>query len=396
MTEGRPATIGQTFWKTLVVVGTVVGLFVLFQLRSILLVLFGAILFASTVRPVVLYLTRRGVRPIVAILLIYLVFVLALLAAGFLLIPTLLARSQELVQNQDRILQAVRSMLHEVRLLAFLQARIWIPLPSSLEMAGYLEQLQTTGQERVSSYLFDGFRALTELLLLLVVAFYWLTERDRIEDLGVRLLPLRNRERFLTIFNDIESTLGAWTRGQGILSLSIAVLAFAGLAVLGVPYALLLAVFAGLTELIPFVGPVIGMIPAVLVALLISPQLALFVTIYYIVIQQIESNVLVPKVMERQVGLSPLVVILALAAGNVLAGLLGALIAVPIAAALQILVRHLVVTPTVEAHAPTAMEGGLLVGEVTLAPSVETTGPAPVVPSAPAGTQPGSRDVLKP
>ena len=204
---------------------------------------------------------------------------------------------------------------------------------------------------------------LSDLVLLFTIAFYWLTERDRIESLLLRMLPLRLRDRVESIFNETEYALGAYVRGQGVMIASVGVLSLAGMAVLGVPYAVLLALIAGLMEAIPIVGPVLGMVPAILVTAIAAPDKTLWVLLLFVVIQQMESNLLVPKVMEHQVGLRPLLVILALAAGNLLAGITGALVAIPIAAALQISARKLIVEPTVLANASPTIAGAVLVGE---------------------------------
>ena len=383
--DTRAAEGRYTFYKTLIVVGTLISIFLLFQLRSIIILLFGAVLFASTIRPVVNVLEQRGLPRPLSILMVYLAALLALVGAVVVLFPTLFARTQELIAAQDQLARAVEDLFRRVQIFAFIKANVWLPVPDSAEMQQYLNQLQSTAQSRVTDYLLNGFQAATEVLLLFVMAFYWLTERDRIEDLGLRMIPLRHRERFLTIFRDVEAALGAYVRGQGIMSLTVGLFSFLGLTLAGVPYPLVLAVFAGITEAIPMIGPVLGAAPALLVALLTSPEKALLVGVIYLAIQQLEAHVLVPKIMERQVGLSPLLVILALASGNLLGGILGAVLAIPVAAALQILVRHLIVDPTVEAHRPTVVQGAVLVGEAPAVVNVETPGPVTVVQSATPG-----------
>jgi predicted PurR-regulated permease PerM len=163
--------------------------------------------------------------------------------------------------------------------------------------------------------------------------------------------------------NQVETTLGGYVRGTSILCITVGIFTFIVLSLLGVRSALMLAVFAALMEAIPMIGPFLGAVPAILVALLDSPQKALFVTIAFIIIQQIEAQILVPKVMERQVGLSPLLVLLALTAGNLLGGLIGAVVAIPIAAALMILFREMIVTPTVKAREFPVVDGAVLLDD---------------------------------
>jgi len=373
--EGR-----QVFAKTLIVVGTLIGLYLLFQLRGIIILLFGSILFASTIRPMVLSFEQRRIRRPFSILLAYLIFVLLLVGVLAVLLPALLARIQEFASAQPQIIQAVENMLQQLRIFAFFKANVWFSIPAATEMQPYLNQFQADTLARVRQYLLDGLRVISELVVLFVIAFYWLTERDRFEEFGLRLIPLRNRERFRTIVNDLEATLGAYVRGQAIASFTVGLFSFIGLLIIGVPYALLLAVIAAITELIPIVGPIIGGIPALLVGLITSPEKALLVILLYAAIQFVEAHILIPKIYEREVGLSSWLVILALAAGNILGGIVGAVLAIPVAAALRVLVRHLIVEPVVAADKPQVVGGAVLVGEAPVTVEIETPAPVTVAP----------------
>lgn len=143
-----------------------------------------------------------------------------------------------------------------------------------------------------------------------------------------------------TVWLEVEEKLGGWVRGQLILMLAIGIMAGIGYTVIGLPNAALLAVAAGLFEIVPMLGPVLAFAPAVLVALTIDPSKALIVIVYALVIQQIESNVLVPRVMRETVGVSPLTVLLGILIGAALYGLPGAFLAVPVAGAVQVLLAH--------------------------------------------------------
>ncbi|MCA1553806.1 MAG: AI-2E family transporter, partial [Chloroflexi bacterium] len=324
----------STFAKTLTVIGTLVGLYVLFQMRYLVLLFFSAILFGSTVRPVVTFLEKWRVRRTFAILLIYLVTFVLVTAAVVSLLPTIVTRFVELSNSQGQILQTAVNLLKQISAIAAAQANITVTVPSDAELNSAIEQVRKQVEDQVLGSWSFSVQLLTDLLLVFTMAFYWLTERDRIQALMMRLVPLGQRERVESIFNDIESALGAYVRGQGLMILTVGAMVLLGLSLLGVPYALLLAALAGIAEAIPIVGPILGAVPGLLVTAITAPERVVFVLLMYVIIQQIESAVLVPKIMERQVGLSPLLVILALAAGNLLAGLTGALIAVPIAAAL--------------------------------------------------------------
>ncbi len=353
----------QFFFKTLIVLGTLIGLYLLFEVRGILMLFFGAILFASTIRPAVVALQGFGVPPILSILAIYLAFIAAIVGIIIVLFPSLFGSVEGLINSQATLFAALDQAMQRIQSIAANGAGLQVPMPTAADIQRQLTQIQADAQSHLAGYLLDTFALVSSSVILFVMAFYWLTERDRFEEIALRMLPVRDRERFIRIVNDIETTLGAFVRGQVILCVTVGALAYLVLTFLNVRSALVLAVFATVAEAIPMIGPILGAIPALLVALLDSPEKALFVGIGYLIIQQFESQILVPKVMERQVGLSPLLVLLALTSGDLLGGIPGALIAIPIAAAGKILFRELVVTPAVQANQFPVVDGAVLLTE---------------------------------
>jgi len=373
----------QFFFKTLIVAGTIAGLYGIYQVRSILILFFGAILFASTIRPIVLALSTRGVPAIVSILIIFLGVLGGLVGTIIFLVPTLLSSFTDLLNSQTVILQAVEETIQRILALALNGTQVKIPLPTVSELQTYVTNFQNTSTADLQGLVLDSFNFVSEALILFVMAFYWFTERDHLEELALKMLRLRHREKFIAIFAEIESTLGAYVRGQTILCVTVGIFVFIALTILGVRSVIALAVFAALVEAIPMIGPFLGAVPAILIALLDSPEKALLVALAFVIIQQIEAQILVPKVMERQVGLSPLYILLAITMGNLLGGLLGAVIAIPIVAAVKVIVREFLIAPTVEARKFPVMDGGavLLDEEETATPTTET--PDVVPPGSP-------------
>jgi predicted PurR-regulated permease PerM len=182
---------------------------------------------------------------------------------------------------------------------------------------------------------------ITSVLTLLTVVYFWLTEHARLQRYVLAFVPEHRRARARDVWNNAETRLGMWVRGQLILMSAIGIAAGIAYTLLGVPAGLLLGLFAAIAEGIPIVGPLIGAIPAVLVAATISPQLALMVAGVYAVLQIIEGNVLVPLVMRNTVGISPFLVILSVLVGAAAGGFVGALLAVPIAATAEVLIEGL-------------------------------------------------------
>jgi predicted PurR-regulated permease PerM len=172
---------------------------------------------------------------------------------------------------------------------------------------------------------------------MLLLTFYILVESQSIFNVFVRLFAPEKRQQVYAVSALAAEKISAWLGGQLLLGLIIGGLTAVGFAFMGVPYFFVLAVIAGVGEMIPMVGPLLAAIPAVLVALTVSPTLALGVALYSLVLQLLENNVLVPKVMGETVGLSAVTVIVSLFIGSELLGFVGALLAVPTAAIIQVL-----------------------------------------------------------
>jgi predicted PurR-regulated permease PerM len=197
-------------------------------------------------------------------------------------------------------------------------------------------------------------QTVTSLLTLLTVVYFWLTERARLQRYALAFVPETRRKRARDVWNAAETRLGMWVRGQLILMATIGIGTAVTYSLLGVPAALLLGLTSALAEAIPIVGPLLGAIPAVLVAATVSPQLALEVAGVYLVLQLIEGNILVPLVMRNTMGISPFLVILSVLVGAAAGGFIGALLAVPVAAVGEVLLEGFQARETPVAEDPTA------------------------------------------
>jgi len=175
----------------------------------------------------------------------------------------------------------------------------------------------------------------------------------------LRVSAAHHRNRLKTIWTDIEETLGSYVRGQVILSLIVGSASYVGLLLLGIPNALALAVIAALFEFIPYVGPFLGALPSILIGLTVSPLIGISVAGWYLLVQQVESNVLIPRIMQQSVGLNPLLVIIAIVGGGSLNGITGAILAIPIVGALQVIMRHMWIEPAINKE-QTREDGGVL------------------------------------
>ena len=175
------------------------------------------------------------------------------------------------------------------------------------------------------------FGSAVSFVAIIVISFYLSIQKKGVEDFLRLIIPQDQEEYVIDVWTRVEKKLGRWLQGQIILALIMGVMVFVGLTLIGVPYALLLGVIAGLLEIVPIAGPILSALVGVSMAVLISPFLALLTLIFYIIVQQVENHILVPMLMKKATGLNPVVVIVALLAGAKLGGVLGMLISVPLA-----------------------------------------------------------------
>lgn len=374
----------SAFITTLVVAAALVTLYIAYQLTEVLLIIFGAIIFSSAIHPIVEQMTRRGVNCSIAILLTYAMTIGAFLGLLILSVPPMVSFLST-VMEKDFLTSQLSTLVIDLRLTLLKWEELRGFLPMVRVTPELVETINSTSEEverQAWPFTQQALSLLGKLGLLLVLAFYWLIARMESLELFLKLTPYENREQVRSLWNAIESRLGAYLRGQVILMLIIGAISYVGLVILQVPNALALAVIAGLFEAVPIVGPLIGAVPAVASGLLVSPFTALLVALLYTVIQIVENNILVPRVMSANVGLNPLVVILAIIAGSTLNGVVGAIFAIPIAGAIQVVAQHIwyatTATPAQKlCRRPVETNDWKARALNPLAPSVLTTKPIP-------------------
>ncbi|MBI4128290.1 MAG: AI-2E family transporter [Parcubacteria group bacterium] len=314
----------------------VLGVFlVLYQLRSIVVAVFVAILIAAGIKPVVDRLHRRFPVSRSAWAIIIYILVLAFFALSiFLIVPPLAVQITNLARKLPALFSSITSLqelIGDTGLVENLRTLL-LNLSSQLSQSASSVLLAI---QRIFGSLFSAFT-------ILILSFYMVMEEGSVRRVIRELLPDAQEEYALRLVRRIEEKLGAWVRGQLLLGVIIGIVTYIGLLILGVPFALVLAIIAAFLELIPFLGPIIAAVPAVIVASGIPGTgftIAILVIALYAIIQQLENQVLVPRIMARAVGLSPVVVIVAFLSGFELFGVLGAILAVPVAAVISILVR---------------------------------------------------------
>ena len=295
-------------------------LWVLFQVRETILMLFVSIILMSAFNPAVDLLGKLHLPRGIAILIVY-IFVwtaVGLIVAG--IVPAL-------VDQTNRLIHLIPSAISKVELFNTNQQAITQQL---------LSQIGTLPENllRLTVGLFGNLLA---VLTTLVMTFYLLLERKHLNNYISTIWEGDKSARISKTVNEIERRLGSWVRGELVLMLAVGTLTYIGLSILGVEIALPLAILAGILEIVPNIGPTISAVPAALVALTIHPLTALATVALYFLVQLVENNLLVPKIMQKAVGVNPLVSIVGLMIGFRLAGPAGAVLAIPI-----IIVVHII------------------------------------------------------
>lgn len=300
-----------------------VSLWFLYFIRDIIFVFFVALLIMAVLNPLVSRLSKIKIPRALSVILVY---VLVIGVFSFLLISLI----PPLIEQTTRLLSILPAMVSNMRVLPM------IGEPLVNQLAGQVGSI--SGQ--VLKFTISAFSNILGLVSVLVIAFYLLLARNKLDDNLDSFFDISTRKKVKSFLDVWERSLGSWLRGQLLLMLSIGVLTFLGLLVLKVPFSLPLAIFAGLLEIVPIIGPLVSAIPAVIVGLGISPLTGAMVAVLYFLVQQVENHLLVPKVMEKSTGVNPVIILLCLAIGLKVAGVIGGLMAIPVYLTLRVLIRQ--------------------------------------------------------
>jgi len=349
-------TFRQVVWATLVLVSVMLGFWLLYRFNQVVFILFIAIVMGTVIRPIAAWLHQRGLPRMAGIILVYLL--LFILLAGFLLLlsPLIVEQGSTITAAMPGYYQTLREWMGHspnplmVRLSDFLPARLPGLTPGTTQQSGE-DVMASAGQ--VLGYIKLAAQIFFIAIVTLLLAFYWTLDGTRIIQSFLMLAPQDRRENLRELIsametrvgNAMETRVGNYIVGQGILCLVIGIMALAAYLLIGLPNALVLALVAGALEAVPMIGPLLGAVPAALVALSIGPDKLVWVIAATVVIQQLENNLLVPRVMSKAVGVNPFVTLVALFAFSSFFGIAGALMAIPMAAIIQVVLNHFVFRP---------------------------------------------------
>lgn len=317
----------STFVK---VVLAFLAVWVLYVTSDILVLLIASLMLASALDPWVDSLQRRYHIPRqISMFGIYAILLAIITSAVILLAPPVIDEVQQMAQDFPTYYARVGSWLGEINRQS--GSTNTTPLND-------LSQAVTAATSGIFSLITSIFGGIASFILVLFMTYYLVVDEGAIKR-TVSVAPKRYQAYLAGLLNRVEDQIGVWLRAQLILMGIIAVMTYVFLMIVGMPYALVLAIFAGFTEFIPYLGPLLGAVPAVFLAYSISPIMAITVAAAYYLIQLLENNVIVPKVMEKALGLSPIISIMVFLIGARLAGIAGALLAIPLATVGMVVVQ---------------------------------------------------------
>lgn len=309
--------------------------------KTVLAPFFLAFGLAYLLNPVVEVLEKRGIGRKWAIAMVFVGILLVLGATFFLMLPKLYMELAKLAISLPMTMQTLDQSIQDFR--ANFRSS-GLPSQVALVIDENLARVEIYMVERLRAFLQTLPKMLASLSLLIlspVLAIYFLADWKRLNKGFLRLVPQKWRVEWQRLLQDINHVIRRFIRGDLIVAVIVGILTGIGVKLLGMEYALLIGIICGVFDLIPYFGPVIGAVPSIILGLTHSPMMGLKIAIVILVVQQIESDIISPKLMGDSVGLHPLLIVFALLAGGELAGFWGMLFSVPIAAVLRVILRHI-------------------------------------------------------
>lgn len=347
--KGLPTwTARQVIYAVMVMLAVAAGFLLIIHFRNDVILLFTGIAISISIAPAVNWLQQRKVSRSLSVILIFLVLLLLFLTIVLLIIPQTLQQISTLVPALEKYYENFHAQLGNSPYLFFRQLAGNFPstIPSILNTSSPGAQtgspVSLNGTLNIALTILDDLFTLSVVLL---AGFYWTLEGERVTYGFILFLPAENREGAKEIIQEIETRVGGFMAGQGLLALAIGAAATVAYLIIGLPSVLSLGFLAGVFELVPLFGPILGAVPAIIVTLSTDPSKLFWVVGSTIVIQLLENHILAPRVMQKTVGVNPIVTILAIVSFGSLFGFVGVLLAIPLAAVFQVLIDRLVLHP---------------------------------------------------
>ncbi|RLC38311.1 hypothetical protein DRH27_02600 [Candidatus Falkowbacteria bacterium] len=333
----RPIYININALSVVKIIFIFILFYLLYLIREILAILFVSLILSSAVNPWVDWMGKKKIPRVIGIFLIYLLIFIVVGSVIYLIIPPIVEQVSELINNFPQIFEKIVS---GIEILKEYTSKHGI-LDNIRENFGAISSNLQNAAGGVFSTVTGIFGGIITFILVLVITFYMVVEENAMKKIVWSVSPEKHQVHAMQLINKMQKKIGLWLRGQLILSLIIFTLTYIGLLILGVKYALVLALIAGLTEFVPYLGPILASIPAIFLAFTQAPMLAVFVAVLYYIIQLVENNIIVPKLMQKVVGLNPIISIAVILMGFKIGGVVGAILSIPVATAVSVFVKDI-------------------------------------------------------
>src|SRR3989338_7716412 len=333
----QPININITSLTIVKIIAIFILLYFLYLISNILILFFVSLVFASGLDPWVDWLKQRKIPRSLSVLVLYLVIFAILFFSLYLITPVIVKEVNDMSNNFPQYLDSVYGKFSDLRDYS-LKYGLSDKLKGSLDLISGYMQSTASGIFFTVANIFGG---IFSFVLILVLTFYMVVEEGAMKKLVWSIAPEKHQAYIMQLVNRVQIKIGYWLRGQLILGLTLTLTTYVGLLILGVNYALILALLVGLFSFIPYMGAILGSLPAVFISFIQAPILAIFVIILFFIIQFVEGNFLYPKIMEKAVGLNPIISILAMLAGFKLAGVVGAILSIPVTTVAAIFIKDI-------------------------------------------------------
>ncbi|MCX6796450.1 MAG: AI-2E family transporter [Candidatus Falkowbacteria bacterium] len=335
MNSNRPIYIGITAFTIVKIILICVLFYLLYLVKDILAILFIALVLSSAFDPWVDWMQRKKIPRPAGILLIYLAIIIIMGTAITLVIPPIIEQVTDLSSRFPQVSQKLNAVIEVAKQYS--------------QQEGFLQKLIQANKsypefmitiEGLFSKISGLFGGIITFVLVLVLTFYMTVEENAMKKIIWSIAPEKHQVYAMDLINRMQIKIGLWLRGQLILSFIIFTMIYIALSILGVKYALILALLSGVTEFVPYLGPIFAAIPAIIITFAQSGfALAIFTALIYYLVHLTESNIIVPKVMQKVVGLNPIISIAVLMIGFKLAGIVGAILSIPVATAASLFIK---------------------------------------------------------
>lgn len=310
----------------------ILGLVFLYLIRDILLLVFIVLIIVAGLNPILMFFDKFKIPRWISVSIAYLLLFAFAALLLYIIIPPAIEQTASLISSVPHLISKLPSSIS-----IYINDKV---VSDQQQLFSLSQQLKNISQS-LMSYITSFFGSITAMIMILVISFYLLLKHDSVEETFFSFVPEEKRKHSIEIYNKISIKIGNWFRNRILLSLIITVVVFVFLRILNIPYALSLGVLAGILDVVPIIGPiVVAIITALIIALTGIWWQILASLIFYIVLHEIEDNYLGPKLLGKAIGLSPVIIILVFAIGAKLGGIVGAILSIPIAAGVYVLIQN--------------------------------------------------------